>query len=153
MGCDIHAFAEKKNDNGSYEMLPFSPFDMRWYGAFGFLADVRNYSAVSPISKPRGIPSDASNEVIEECKSWGIDGHSHSWLSVNELLEFNYDEIVEDRRVTRQISPGCISGACTCKIGEGEKTTWREFLGEQFISDIEILKSIGADRVVFWFDN
>ena len=32
---------------------------------------------------------------------WGFDGHSHSWLSLKELLAVDYDETFEDRRVTK----------------------------------------------------
>lgn len=74
---------------------------------------------------------------------WGCDGHSASWLSLKELLEFDYDQIFEDRR----------NGGYTCEPGKGELTTYKEFLGEGFFEDLEKLKNSGADRIVFWFDN
>jgi hypothetical protein len=72
---------------------------------------------------------------------------------VSELLEFDYDTPMEDRRVTRQMPSGILNGGCTCEPGEGEKMTFREFLGPAFFDDLEKLKAEGADRVVFWFDN
>jgi hypothetical protein len=147
MGCDIHSYAEKRVD-GKWEPLGFSPFDQRRYGMFGFLAGVRNYSDVPPIAAPRGLPRDASAYVREESDNWGSDGHSHSWLSLEELSAFDYDAAVEDRRIMVGND-----GGCTAKPGGGEMTTWREFLGPEFFEDLKRLKSDGAERVVFWFDN
>lgn len=153
MGCDIHTYVEKKTDAGYEFISGFIPFDNRSYGTFGFLADVRNYSKVTPISECRGVPPDASNKVIEEQNQWGCDGHSHSWLSVAELSAFNYEAIMEDRRYTQKIGNNFYNGAATCKSGEGKPMTYREFLGDSFINDIKELQEIGADRIIFWFDN
>jgi hypothetical protein len=148
MGCDIHSYAEKKTDN-RWKMIPdLNPFDWRSYGMYGFLANVRNYSAVPPISEPRGLPDDASEDVKDKKEYWDTDAHSASWLSLTELLGFDYDAPLEDRRVMRNGN-----GGCTCEPGEGKKTTYREFLGTSFFDDIEKLKSEGAERIVFWFDN
>jgi hypothetical protein len=127
MGCDIHSYAEKQV-NGKWESLDFSPFDWRSYGLYGFLAGVRNYSDVPPLAAPRGLPRDVSAHVQEEADGWDSDGHSHSWLSVEELSAFDYDAAVE-------------------------MTTWREFLGPDFFRDLRRLKAEGAERIVFWFDN
>jgi hypothetical protein len=152
MGCDIHCYAEKRTKDG-WEMISGPcPFDWRNYGMYGFLADVRNYSAVPPIAEQRGFPDDASEEVKAHKEDWGCDAHSSSWLTVNELLTFNYDAPMEDRRVTRQVGPNAWDGGCTCERGEGQQTTFREFLGKTFFEDLEKLKASGAERIVFWFD-
>lgn len=130
MGCDIHSFAEKKTDSG-YEPVDQHPFSKRNHEVFGFLADVRNYSAVTPISTPRGLPGDVSAYVRDKYRSFGMDAHTPSWLSVAELAAFNYD----------------------AETDEGVRMTWREFLGDGFFEDLAKLKESGADRVVFWFDN
>ena len=154
MGCDIHIWAERKTPNG-YEVVTAdfaegsAPFDWRSYGMFGFLADVRNYSDVPPISEQRGMPDDASAEA-KDGSDWC---HSHSWLSVAELAAFDYDQPVEDRRVSRQIAPNMWSGGCTAEHGGGEMTTYREFLGEAFFDDLAKLVACGADRIVFGFDS
>lgn len=157
MGCDIHVFLEKKNKAGTYEMVEGEILDHRSYALFGFLANVRNYSAVKPISEPRGIPSDVSWPVSDEIKSWDGDGHGHSWLSVKELTEFDYNQIMEDRRCTRpRILAGGLSimdGGSTCEPGEGEKIPYSEFLGEFIMNEIKRLPQTGADRIVFFFDN
>jgi hypothetical protein len=154
MGCDIHIHAERKTSSGGYERIPdLEPFGDRRYGTFGFLAGVRNYSGIQPIAEPRGIPEDISSDVATDYNDWGFDAHSASWLSVDELVPYNYDQTIEDRRMTRQIAPNLWDGGCTAEPGEGKATTLREFLGEGFFEDIEKLKSSGADRIVFWFDN
>lgn len=153
MGCDIHSFAEKKDEHGNWEVIPdFEPFDTRSYGLFGWLANVRNYSALTPIAERRGVPDDASAHVKYDYEACDCDAHSASWLSVDELLSFNYDSPCEDRRVTRQTSYGW-DGGCTCEPGEGRQTTYREFFSDYFFKDLEKLKELGAERVIFWFDN
>jgi hypothetical protein len=154
MGCDIHSYAEKKNKDGAWERISnYRFFEWRSYGVFGFLADVRNYSAVKPISKPRGLPKDISKEVFTKYEMQKGDAHTASWLSVGELTSFNYEELMEDRRVAVQLAPRAYSGGETTEKGKGIKITFRQFLGEKFFDDLEKLKSSGAERLVFWFDN
>jgi hypothetical protein len=78
-----------------------------WYGGrnydlFAMLADVRNGrgfagcytgSGFKPISDPKGLPSDVCWEIKEESDRWGCDGHSHSYLTVKELLEYPVDDM------------------------------------------------------------
>lgn len=151
MGCDIHCYAERKVGN-NFQMVGCNAFDYRSYGVFGFLAGVRNYSEIPPISAPRGIPPDASPGVRNLYNHWRIDAHSTSWLSVSELSAFDYDQPIEDRRVTVATEWG-YDGGRTAKVGGGEITTYREFLCDQFFNDIKKLQDAGADRIVFWFDN
>jgi hypothetical protein len=154
MGCDIHSYAEKKNAQGKWEVIPdFEPFECRNYAVFGWLADVRNYSGLIPISMPRDIPKDASAEVADIFEEWDCDAHTPSWLSVEELLNFDYDATCEDLRYTKQTGPNSWNGGATCEPGEGKKTTYRELFGEYFFNDLEELKKSGAERVIFWFDN
>jgi hypothetical protein len=146
MGCDIHTYAERRDENGNWGDLDFAPFDYRSYRTFGFLANVRNYSAVESISEARGLPKDLSPGVKEAVEGWGSDGHNHSWLSVEELLAFDYDAVTEDRRVTI-----ANNGGCTAPPGGGKRMTFRKFLGDRFFTDLVKLQDIGAERVVFWF--
>ena len=153
MGCDIHMYVEKKNGEGVYEYIKsVKPFNYRYYGLFAFLAGVRNYSAIKPISKPRGLPNNLSKEVREEFKD-NDDYHSCSWISIKELLDFDYKQLMEDRREHKQIAPNIFTGAYTVEPEKGREMSYREFLDESFFEDLEILKLIGADRIVFGFDN
>jgi len=153
MGCDIHMYVEKKNGEGVYEYIKsVKPFNYRCYGMFAFLAGVRNYSAIKPIAEPRGLPNYLSKEVREIFKE-NDDYHSCSWLSVKELSEFDYDQLMEDRRENKPIATNIFTGAHTVKVGEGKEMTYCEFLRESFFEDLEVLELIGADRIVFGFDN
>src|SRR5262249_2591595 len=71
------------------------------YNLFGILANVRNGSGFAgcdtgdgfvPISVPRGLPGDVSDEVRAETNRWGEDGHSHSWFTVAELLAYDWTQ-------------------------------------------------------------
>ena len=118
MGCDIHMYAEvKKNNKWSkvgdvFENMWYSkdrelsdwnkpltdtPYDGRNYDLFAILADVRNGHGFAgcvtgerfnPISEPKGLPDDVSKKIKKESDKWDGDGHSHSYFTVKELLDF-----------------------------------------------------------------
>lgn len=118
MGADIHLYVEKK-ENGKwisvdtwYEEEDFkhsdNPFyDDRNYDLFAILADVHNGrgfggcdtgDGFTPISMPRGLPADVSAEVGQVSAQWDSDGHSHSWLTLEELLNWNHwDDVTTNR--------------------------------------------------------
>lgn len=153
MGCDIHAFAEKRDESGNWVLVKRDIFDFRSYGNFAFLAGVRNYSAIMPIAPPRGFPGTASAEVAASYKSWDVDAHTPSWLTMKELLEFDYSATMEDRRYTKQTSSNSWTGAATCDPGQGIAQSWRAFLGDWFVDELLALAGLGTERIVFWFDN
>lgn len=139
MGCDIHSFAERKNAQGEWVVVEgVHPFDWRNYGMYGFLADVRNYSAVPPIARPRGLPEDVS-APIADAHGWS-DLHDTSWLGLDELLMFDYEALFEDQRAPTP-------------PGGRPSVSYRDFLGDEFFADLCSLQEVGAERVVFWFDN
>ena len=174
MGCDIHSFAEVRKD-GIWEkvenVFPLDDFDKKYYnkdfgsepfshrsyGLFAWLADVRNYSDITPICEPKDIPDDVSPLIAEEYESWEWDAHSASWLSVKEMLDVDYAVEIWDRRVVREVSPNHFSGGCLAEEGEGDHTTLNEFLeGTEYFETLDILKTLGDPedvRVIFWFDN
>lgn len=67
-------------------------WDDRSYILFAILAGVRNSYQVTPISAPKGLPSDISEVAKERADYWGVDGHSHSYLTVAELSAFDGDQ-------------------------------------------------------------
>jgi hypothetical protein len=149
MGCDIYSIAERKF-NGEWKLiLNVTPLTQRQYSIFAFLANVRNYSCIPPISKPRGVPVDISREG-EACY---LGDHSYSWLLLSELLEFNYDMIVEDRRTSRWVTSNYFSGAEIVDSGKGIKMTLRKYLGEGFFEELNRLKEKGVERIIFGFDS
>jgi len=103
MGCDIHAHVEVREDGQwhHWEEMFAAPFHVgRNYDLFAILANVRNgygFAGVptsggfTPIDMPRGLPEDVTPEVKQESDDWGVDGHSHSWLTLAELLACDYD--------------------------------------------------------------
>ncbi len=77
-----------KTNTRTYESNPrysMHPYDGRNYALFAFLADVRNHWGIDPIAPERGIPGDASQFVKNEVEAWNSNGHSHSWLTLDEL--------------------------------------------------------------------
>lgn len=103
MGCDIHCWAEIKKEHGWHPVLGDafaglgkwygdSPFECRDYTLFSYLADVRNSHGAwtKPIDEPRGLPEDVSPYVQEQSDECGVDGHSHSYLSLRELEACEY---------------------------------------------------------------
>jgi hypothetical protein len=119
MGADIHFFVEKKNKDGVWVSCDKWKRDKedghihaetemyggRNYNLFAILANVRNgrgFAGITtgegfnPISMPRGLPDDVSPEVAEKSENWGRDGHSHSWLTVSELLAFDWTQTTKN---------------------------------------------------------
>lgn len=115
MGCDIHLYVEKKidgkwqiqgkledaDDEGYREFSGPSFYDGRSYNLFAILADVRNgrgFAGVktgegfNPISEPRGVPDNASEEYRYMVEQWDCDGHSHSYHTLRQLLEYDWTQ-------------------------------------------------------------
>lgn len=105
----------KYSDGGiqyDYDKLFDDPLEVgRNYNLFSVLADVRNgegfagcYTggAFEPIALPRGLPVDVSSEVKQESDEFGVDGHSHSWLTLSEVMDYDYSK---ERESSGVVSP------------------------------------------------
>lgn len=113
MGCDIHFYVEKKvdgawklqgelvNDDGCKYVSGPDFYDGRNYNLFAILADVRNgrgFAGIktgegfNPISDPRGVPDDASDEYKQLVDCWDADGHSHSHHTLRQLLDYDWTQ-------------------------------------------------------------
>ena len=110
MGCDIHVCCEYKNYEGKwincdhFRLNPYYEegyedepkmnivpiFDNRNYALFATLAGVRNYGYVTPISDPRGLPDDVHPLTKKISDDWGSDGHSHSYYTLKELIDYTH---------------------------------------------------------------
>lgn len=66
----------------------------RNYALFSILADVRGNEV--PIDSPRGIPIDVSVGYRYMCELWAGDAHSHSYFTLEELLEVNWSKYDSD---------------------------------------------------------
>lgn len=118
MGCDIHVFVERKNEEGKWVAVEGpNPYYGKWdnetplvlegwlyngrnYALFGLLAGVRN-ETIKPISEQKGIPEDASDEWREYTED-DCDLHSHSYYTLKELEEA---EIPETYKEGGMVSP------------------------------------------------
>ena len=103
MGCDIHPCVEVKQEDGSWKAIP-DPKPPEWvkkpnyewdfgrsYTCFSVLANVRNHYEMKPIAELRGLPEDATEETRKEVDD-GL--HSVSWLSLPEILSYDWDQVV-----------------------------------------------------------
>lgn len=117
-------------------------FNDRNYALFGILAGVRNSDEASSISNPRGLPLDVSIEVKNDSDNYGIDGHSHSWVTLQELIDFQWNEpliesgLVEERYYTpgqrpQQYCMG-VGGGNTVIIKESEWIKTKKESGKRY---------------------
>lgn len=158
MGCDIHCYSEKRNkETGKWELIPemikeidgdYTDYQTdqvlsnRNYMLFSILADVRNYHLPDYciISEPKGLPKDVSNEVKEMSDYWDVDGHSHSWHTLKDLL--NHSAKFKNERRLLEIFP--------------EDLTEEWYLA-QINECIQQANELNIEpenyRIVFWFDN
>lgn len=83
-------------------------YDGRNYDLFAMLADVRNGrgfagcrtgEGFAPIAAPKGLPEDASPEVADWAEGRDVDGHSHSYLTLTELLAYDWERVSEKQGV------------------------------------------------------
>ena len=141
MSTMIHSYVERRNiDSLEWEYVKgINPFQKRGdYEVYSFLADIRNYNRCIPIDEPRSLPDNISYGVFKIYYEGKEDSYAQSYLSLDELLNFDYEK--------------------NCRIGEGHEVipTYKEFLGETFFEELEELKKLGKSddiRIVFWFDN
>ena len=198
MGCDIHLYTERKRSvkgktqwvnvdywkknpyygddeyEREYELIP--AYRHRNYFLFSILADVRNYSNNIPISKPKGLPEDVSDEVRAESERWGSDGHSHSYFTLLELKDHirlvppAVDEgyiLKEDAKLLDE--KGEIPVTSFIEKPNSENYVWKKWVIpnplEDLIKELKIRyckefhlwkyrPGYEEDfRIVFWFDN
>jgi hypothetical protein len=164
MGCDIHLFVEqmidgrwvsvdqwekvdnkKDNESGLYYHVPWGKefYHDRDYKLFSLLADVRNHWELEPISDPKGQPNNLSPRVETMFDYYKGDGHSQSWYTLKELLDFDWTQKVK-------------------RYDEIDKKDYiidynEIYTNTGFDKTIEKLKLIEKDpekiRIVFFFDN
>lgn len=89
MGCDIHATFEKRVD-GIWTAVK-GPHVPENYALYSILANVRQdkHEPIVPICMPKGIPEGASSEYLREVHTLK-ESHSHSWLTLAELLTYDW---------------------------------------------------------------
>lgn len=203
IGCDIHVCCERKNYKGEwincdyFKLNPYFDvdddeddkwwivpiFDDRNYELFATLADVRNYGYIKPISEPRGLPEDIHYITKELADSWGDDGHSHSYYTLKELMDYmtnaptiTYSGMISEEQCQDldkyNIYPTfwCLSTTMDgythrtwtvpddnvpILIEAMKKRCAEEYFIYEWCKDYEeqIKKQADNFRIVFWFDN
>ena len=140
MGCDIHLHTEIKI-NGKWEHYS-QPRIERDYALFSKMAGVRSRDDSPKAIVPcRGLPSDCS-ATVRFCSDYdGIDGHSHSYLSGQEIIELwkwleSKTPFLKEIDLRREW--GYLFGNCW---------GWFYKYREDYPVGIEDI------RYVFWFDN
>jgi hypothetical protein len=178
MGCDIHAMWERKktfeHSGWGYWINSGDPDINRNYTIFAILGDVRNDDGIPAIGSNRFNVSaedwaeeEASDAFVALVDSWKWDGHSHSWVTLKELKEYDTNQTYHSHRlICGKDEDGNITSTCAWSSGEtfgevGETTVfgvwgdaeWQEIIKggeavrEQYnLSDDEV-------RLVFFFDN
>tara|TARA_R110002110_G_scaffold45411_2_gene138530 strand:+ start:589 stop:1212 length:624 start_codon:yes stop_codon:yes gene_type:complete len=119
-------------------LLPYpfseSPYGGRCYRLFGILAGVRDTSQpmIGGIDYPKGAPTDMSPEVYEIVDEYGVDGHSHNYYTVGELLDSPYAKMNTEELRDIGIDPYFFNNALPDLLKLGDKDNI---------------------RIVFFFDN
>ena len=126
------------------EIRPWSTkvFDEIWehpfhfgrnYHIFAILAGVRNTDgSFLPISEPRGLPVDVSAVTKWESDDIGSDGHSHSHLSLKDLVGFDWEQKTV---ITRSVSIGGFKEY----LEKGAPSSWCGWSSGEYISNEEML--------------
>ncbi len=83
-------------------------YEGRNYDDFAILASVRNgrgFAGIktgggfNPIAEPRGVPKNATDEYKAEVRRWDCDGHSHSFITLKELLDYDWEQTTSHQGV------------------------------------------------------
>ena len=162
MGCDIHEHYEiwsgaawthvliwpsldwenltQEEEDAAFETVGNHPAILwRNYALFSVLANVRNTFGIIPISLPKGIPLDLSDSVKHKFENYVEPWeHDASWLSLKELLDFDWNRIIDEYR-------------------GNEFVTYRDAVDPFTTKTLPYLNSLVDDpaklRIIFWFDN
>ncbi len=161
MGCDIHGVFQRSS-GAAWEDIESNYEQDRHYQLFAVLAGVRNGhgfagvptgEVITPISDPRGIPSDfvldgddhpitnlaymdprmrQYQKADEPLKIW-MGEHSHSWLSGEEMVAW------------REFAP------VVCKTGILERATYEQWDGKSWPA--ESCSGVSGPRIKVINDN
>lgn len=142
MGCDIHATLEVNTPEGWVCVDTYQGHHKSWvkegeydwsspittarnYERFGAMAGVRRDGPAA-----KGLPDDATETTKYLVKRWGVDGHSHSWLTSKEAAQIYLN---------------------TC--GEFDTDDFKAKFPESYFLGIERHSPDEEYRLIFWFDN
>jgi hypothetical protein len=170
MGCDIHAFIEKKDphDSSDYSRSIHFPINNDYF-LFGLLAGVR--SSNCDYIEPRGLPLDINWFTRELYEEMEMDAHTPSWLTLPEL-EAIIPKLEEGRQADKEKFDGFVShmeeifaNDISMQTPERRSNFDKILIREKeqpdrfywFLAVINCMRFAEANglktRLVFWFDN
>lgn len=166
MGCDIHLVLEKRGKDGRWIGIDTysghqcgASGETKWewpiatnrhYRRFALLAGVRGDGP-----PPKGLPDDISETGKFVADSWAGDGHSHSWLPLDEatriFVESDKDDAPEENPDTRPYL-AAVSGDNPPAPPE---PSYKDKYPESYYFGVDIHEEnpIESYRIIFWFDN
>lgn len=127
MGCDIHAVIEYQRYEGDRFWSVGGEFRPdRCYMLFSHMVGVRNGGdSVTPLTSPRGLPSDISFGASGIYEKQRHDAHNASWMTLDEFAE---SVRRTEEEAGRRVSP-------------------------EYHAMLAAMRELPRVRVVFWFDN
>ena len=127
----VVSWSEVEFDGKLPNLYTDTPYDGRNYELFGVLAGVRSRE-YNMIDYPRYLPNDVSKEIKYEHERWGIDAHSTTYYTLDELLDSKY----------RKMS-----------VGELAEIRLKYFFKDVLDTCLKLTDNPSDFRLVFWFDN
>lgn len=100
MGTDIHLYVELKHEVDGREdgewvlaMSEEATYRRRWSPTFAVLSglDAKDFGVI-PIAPARGLPDDVSVEVARRAARQVRGAHTHSWLTLAEVLAYSWPD-------------------------------------------------------------
>lgn len=137
MGCDIHLYAEARDSEDApwrsinameedevyddetgevtgTKLRPSRFYSGRNYALFGVLAGMRWTCPHGAIAEDRGAPEDISPEIRQEMEDWAGDGHSHSYATLAELIQYDWT-----KSIPQEVTVGSKAYARWRQFGQG----------------------------------
>jgi hypothetical protein len=124
MGTDIAGWVEVLQDTGWQGVIRVWPLVEREYGVFGSLFGVRNEDDFVPAFPSRGVPDDASTEVLDELRKMGDLAVGATWTLWDEIRHLEWDEkgnSLTRRAVIWEEDEGPLPGSDSTWQDEGER--------------------------------
>ena len=132
--ADEHLHWYEANEKGLFP-YPYTdqPYGGRCYRLFGALAGVRDTS-IDMIVPDRmfQLPDDVSDEIKNMSDDFGVDGHSHNYLTLRELLDSKYYKM---------------------SILQLQELGLDPYFFKTMVPDLQKFGNPDDIRIVYWFDN
>jgi hypothetical protein len=118
-------------------LLPYpysdQPYSGRCYRLFGALAGVRDTSMEMVVpGRYDELPDDVSDELKGMSDDYGMDGHSHNYLTLRELMDSKYYRMSNNELMDMGIDP---------------------YFFKTMVPHLQKFGKPDDIRIIFWFDN